>query len=817
MIMKKGVMRKALTIGLAAVMALSMAACGKKGGEGEGSNGGGNANSSLAKQYVYSYEEIPLGDLGDSVDIRDMMYSNDRVYVILNVYQYGGGSGGGAVMMRGNMAGAVAIPETGAVVDGESGEEGGDAEVSEPKNITKVLSFKTDGSDVQSFDLETNDESGSNSWINSMTFGTNGEIYAVREVTVEDYSDPENPIYESNQEFLCWNSDGTQKWNKPLDELKSDSEYFYVSNMMATQDGGVHILINGDAAKLITFDADGNITAQKELNSSVMQNAGNIYMKADGTLLMTSYNDDWTKMYASTYDPNTDTEGEKVELSANLNNYSMYKGTTTDFILTNNNGVYTFNIGDADVKQIMSFVNSDLAANYMQNIVMIDDDHFVAAYPDGVDYETKISIFTKVDPKDIPDKSVIVLGANYLDTETRQRIIDFNKTNSNYRITVRDYSAYNTMDDYMASYTQLNNDIISGSMPDILVTDNQMPVGNYIAKGLIADVGSLIEKDEELSKVEFLENVFKAYSVNEKLYYVVPNFSVGTVIAKTSLVGDRQGWTMEEMQQLLNELGEEISSFGDMTRDSFFYFMMRYCGSEFIDQSTGKCNFNSQEFMNLLEFAKTLPEEINYDYDNYDWSGYETQYRENRTLMMATSIYSIKDMNYTINGSFGEDVTFVGFPNENRQGSVISANLSFVLSAKSKVLDGAWEFVRYYLTDDYQKSATWGMPVNKQVFIDKAQEALQRPYYLDENGEKVEYDESYYLNGEEIKLPPMSQEQIDKIVSFVESVDRCVYYNEAVQKIIDEETAAFFAGQKTAAEVSQIIQSRAQIYVDENR
>lgn len=816
--MKKGFMKKAAALGLSAVMALSLAACGKDGNGGGGNGGGGgNANSSLAKQYVFSYEEIDMGDLGDSVDIRDMVYVNDRVYVLLNIYEYGG-SGEGAAMMRGTVGGAVALPET--AVDDDAavdGGEGSDEPAAEPRNVTKVVSFKTDGSDVQSFELQMGDEASSNSYINSITFGGDGQIYAVREVYIEDYSDPENPIYENRQEFLGWNSDGSLKWTKPLDELKGDSDYFYISNMMATADGSIHMLINGDTSKLISFDGDGNKTGEKELSSNAMQNAGNIFMKSDGTLFMTSYNDDWTKMYASTYDPQTDTEVEKVELPGNLSNYSMYKGTTTDLVLTNNSGIYTYNIGEADIKQIMSYVNSDLAANYMQRIVMIDDEHFVGAYPDGVDYQTKVSLFTKVDPKDIPDKSVIVLGANWLDTEVKQHIIDFNKTNSKYRITLKDYSTYNTMEDYMAGYTQLNNDIISGNMPDILVADNQMPVGNYIAKGLIADIGSLIEKDEELSKVEFLDNVFRAYSINDKLYYVVPNFSVGTVIGKTSILGDMQGWTMEEMQQLLDAQPEGTSSFGDMTRSSFFYYIMRYCGSQFIDQSTGKCNFNSQEFMNLLEFAKTLPEEINYDYDNYDWNSYETQYRENRTILMPTSIYSVKDMNYTINGTFGEDVTFIGFPNENRNGSVISANLSFVLSSKSKVLDGAWEFVRYYLSEDYQKSSTWGMSVNKQIFLDKAQEALQRPYYTDENGEKVEYDESYFLNGEEIKLPPMSQEQIDEIVNFVQSVDRCVYYNESVQKIIDEETAAFFAGQKTAAEVSQIIQSRAQIYVDENR
>ena len=45
---------------------------------------------------------------------------------------------------------------------------------------------------------------------------------------------------------------------------------------------------------------------------------------------------------------------------------------------------------------------------------------------------------------------------------------------------------------------------------------------------LLADVGKLIEKDEELSQVEFVQNVLDAYSVDGKLYYVIPNFRVST-------------------------------------------------------------------------------------------------------------------------------------------------------------------------------------------------------------------------------------------------------------------------------------------------
>lgn len=778
--MRKSFWKKAMSLGLAAVMTFSLAACGK---DGEG-NGGGNKtdnNSELAKQYVYSYQEIPLESVGDDLNVRDMVYISDRIYAVLNIYNK-----------------------------------------TQEANKTQIVSFKTDSSDIQTVELQSSisTEEGSNSWMNALAISKDGIVCAAEEVSKNDYSDPENPIFESNTFLVCWNQDGTEKWRKKIEDLrKNDSEYIYINNISFADDGSINMLTTGDKSEWIHFDAEGNLVSRKEMDSSMLENSGSIFIKPDGKVFYTKYNEDWTKISACTYDPETNTTSEEVELPGNVSMYNMYQGTASDIILTNNSGVYTYNIGDQDIKQIMSYINSDLATNNIQNIVMIDDEHFAAAYQEGDSYKVKIGIFTKVDPKDIPDKVTIVLAANYLGSDVRQRIINFNKTNQQYRITLRDYSEYATMEDYMASYTKLNNDIISGNMPDILFVDQQMPIDNYIAKGLIADIGSLIEKDEELSKKEFMENVFDAYKINDKLYYLISSFTVGTVIGKTSVVGDKNGWTMEEMQQLMATMPEGTQSFGDLTRSTFLYYMMMYGGSTFVDQSSGKCNFNSPEFITMLEFAQSLPETIDYDYeDDSFWMGRQSQYRDNKTVLLPTTISQIKEMNYTINGLFGEDVTFIGFPNENSNGSVINVNDAIVLSAKSKNLDGAWEFVRYYLTDEYQTNEDmWSMPVEKNAFMAQAQKALERPYWLNENGEKEEYDETVSINGEEVKLPPMNQEQIDKIVAFVETVNRSSYYNQDITNIIEEETAAFFAGQKTAAEVVQIIQSRAQIFVDENR
>ena len=342
---------------------------------------------------------------------------------------------------------------------------------------------------------------------------------------------------------------------------------------------------------------------------------------------------------------------------------------------------------------------------------------------------------------------------------------------------------------------------------------------NYVAKGLLADISKLISKDEELSQTEFLQNVWDAYSVNGKLYYVIPRFAVVTMAAKTELVGDGSDWSMEKLKSVLAGMGENAQAIGEVSRDDFMNLAMQFCGSDFIDVETGKCNFNSDDFIAMMEFAKTLPEEFNWDEvgDDY-WSSYESQYRDNRTLLMQTYIGDFNNLAYQLNGYMGGEFTFVGFPTQTGNGAYISAYDTMVLSAKSKVLDGAWEFVRYYLTDEYQGELSYGLPVNKKIYLEKSVQATKRPTYTDwETKEEVEYDQTMYINGEDIIIPPLSEEQLKQVLDYMETVDTKYYYNESVLNIINEEMGSFYSGQKSAADAATIIQSRVQLYVDESR
>lgn len=99
-------------------------------------------------------------------------------------------------------------------------------------------------------------------------------------------------------------------------------------------------------------------------------------------------------------------------------------------------------------------------------------------------------------PEDIKDRIVLTLAGNYIDYDLKRKVVEYNKSGDTYRIVVKEYNTYNTSEDYTLGVKQLNNDIISGGMPDILVVDSNMSMESYIAKGLVANVDDLIAGDE---------------------------------------------------------------------------------------------------------------------------------------------------------------------------------------------------------------------------------------------------------------------------------------------------------------------------------
>ncbi|MCR5500032.1 MAG: hypothetical protein K6F31_06540, partial [Acetatifactor sp.] len=148
---------------------------------------------------------------------------------------------------------------------------------------------------------------------------------------------------------------------------------------------------------------------------------------------------------------------------------------------------------------------------------------------------------------------------------------------------------------------------------------------------------------------------------------------------------------------------------------------------------------------------------------------------------------------------------------------------SYAISAKSANIDGAWQYLRFFLTRDYQKNEDNkygyhdGLPIFKDMIRESLKPLTEGPYWEDENGEKQYYDDIYYINEQEIIIKPFTQAEVDKLFNFICSVKTARYSDEDVTKIVSEEVEAFFNGSKSAQDTATMIQNRVQLYVNENK
>ena len=166
---------------------------------------------------------------------------------------------------------------------------------------------------------------------------------------------------------------------------------------------------------------------------------------------------------------------------------------------------------------------------------------------------------------------------------------------------------------------------------------------------------------------------------------------------------------------------------------------------------------------------------------------------------------------------YGGEITFKGYPTESRKGNVLDVGSGIAMSSKCVDKEGAWQFMRLQLTEDYQsKNMYWNYPTNKAVFNQRLEEAMRQEYYVDENGERKPVSRgSWGWDGLTVEIYALTQEEADMIMELINSTERTADYDDNIMQIIIDEAAGFFAGQKSARDTAAVIQSRVNIYVNE--
>lgn len=626
---------------------------------------------------------------------------------------------------------------------------------------------------------------------------------------------------------------------------------------------------DGMSGNLSSFavDAAGNLYVSDYNNIYVLDAEGNVQFKLDGSqyngslyrlnaqqvgVMWYNYTDDVNAadengQYFVPIDLETKDWGEKVKLPPNVG--SILPGDDAyDFYYTYNNNIYGYAAKTDTKEKLVDWLACDVDTNNMSGYAMLSDSRVAALMQDwNTDPTTyQLIVLHRVDASEIKEKKVLTLACMYLDWNLRSMIVEYNKTNDEYRINVVDYSEYATDDDYNAGVTKLTTEIISGSVPDIFLTSN-LPIDKYAAKGVIADLNTFMDGGNGLSRDYFVPQVMSALEKDGKLYELPTSFSVQTAYALSSIASQYDTWNVAAVQDAMTQLQEGATVFSDgWTKNTALSNCLSRNLSAFVDWTTGKCEFDSEAFQQLLAFCNSFPAETSdgdgaiayassaaIAVDDAMWESDATRITNGKQLMSTTGMYSFDSYIWNVY-AIRDKITFTGYPTEDGSGSSFELQMPMAISSVTKYPDAAWDFVCSIIkkmnTID-ENNYYYGFPISQAAFDAEMTDIMTEQYQLDEKGEQVDWDGdgepdkairgSYETmeNGETVykDVYALTQEDIDQILGVINSTRSVYDYDQEILDIITDEVAAYFAGDKDVQTTANMIQSRVNLYVQEQR
>lgn len=396
-------------------------------------------------------------------------------------------------------------------------------------------------------------------------------------------------------------------------------------------------------------------------------------------------------------------------------------------------------------------------------------------------------------PAPTPEKSVgentaapdapteIVLSCREADERFNSMVTAFNKTSSEYKVVFKDFG----------DETALAAAVVSGSGPDIFVGYLNPP--NEFGDFTFVDLLPLIEADAEYGGDFFFESLYSALTAEGHLYWLPTGFRVITFYAPESVVGDPGRLTMTQAREKADLLEDDVYIFpGWMDRENLLSYMLDFFVSRYVDMSAGTCSFDSPDFTALLESC-------NDQIDHIVEGQYNEEAMSRRSLLeryWARGVWNLEGLNL----SAENDYSFVGFPNEGSNGSTFELGTLLAISAASDNKEGAWEFLRFVLSDEMQMGEYQFLPVSRRV--------VEKQIELGLAGE---------LQTESFKTVQITQKDADKLLRLIDETEYLSGRDDVIKNIIRDEAAAFFDGAKSAEETARVIQSRVSIYVAEQR
>lgn len=767
--------RRLLAAALSMVTVFTLAACGKNQETGTGTG----TDTGEVKEFVYVPEYIESDDLQE-------MNSDGGTVLIGDLIYYGNYS-----------------------FDEEKG--------------TSAYQLKTyalsDGT-VQEIPLQLSEEQS----MGKYTVDSEQNIIAV----VSEYDQQaamDNENYIPKTSLMKFDAQGNVLFSAEITDLMKGEEgqYSYIGNILTDKDNNIYlrmdskiVLLNKEAEKQGEVSADGWISdmvrgSDDKVYIVYYDNGG-----AGGGMVCAAID-----FYARK--PETPLQN----FPSGNGNAGIAVGPDNCFYVSDGSRVYQYDVSSQTSEELFSWLDCDINGTYVDYFGVMQDGRILVMIRDWNNDTREMAKLTRTKASEVAQKEQLVIGTLYESQQLQQAAVDFNKSNDKYRVAIKTYIDNNNWSEsgYKDAVTNLTNDILSKKNGPDIMDLSQINEMQMVSKGVFEDLSPYLEKSSVISKEDFIDSILDSYTYDGKLYSIPSSFQLTTVAGKTSVVGEKMGWSLTEMMACAKEHpGAQLLQ--GMDQLAILNYCMIFNQDAFIDWEKQECHFDSDEFKQILEFIKMFPEEI--DWMTYDGSNSMEKLEKEEVLLETVGIYDFQEVQVYPAMFGGADITYIGYPTtDGSVGCVLNTSSRYGISTQSGHKDGAWAFIEHFLMSSGEDNMfSSGFSTRKDTFEKQAEKATKIEYMLDENGQRVLDKDGnpipaggtslISMDGWEYTYHIPSEEDVEVVRELMAVAKPASFSNEEIINIIKEEAAPFFKDQKSVDDVVNVIQSRIQIYVSEN-
>ena len=537
-------------------------------------------------------------------------------------------------------------------------------------------------------------------------------------------------------------------------------------------DGGFAIL---SASMLVLLDERGAETTRQELNS----NDGWAFaamQKVDGTLFVLAqdmFGGDASELRA--FDAKTLTALEVQTLPSGTLGLGLDENGT--FLLTDSDALLSFDLTTGKVQTIALW--RELGAKTNASHAFRTKNGYVLFSPNE---EAVSLVLWKASTTNVKKVLTLAIAADCpVWYEFTQLFETFNLSQNDYRIdyTVYSDSPYGDGEPLDVLRTQ----IMAGDSPDLFAfysDGNQAPP--LEPRAVCADVRPLLP---DVTETALLPGLFDLLTQDDALYALPLTVRVDTLIMPSNLI-DYPGVTLPDLETAREKMPDDwvaVDSWN--TPKNLFALTAAFCIGRFTDRENGTCNFETQEFYDLLDWCKR-------------WGGNgSTPETPEKTLLKRGWISSLSWLSgredIAKEWFDGAGYTYAGYP-VGSGGSAYLVLTSIGVSASCRDMGGAKTLLKYCFSCEQES----GLPANM--------DALRKEFAQYKLGNRTDW----YGNPETI-----SDADEAKFMELLNSITVLEGMDKPLEDILCEEADVYFAGGCTAQQAARNIQSRASLYLQE--